>query len=222
MSTSPSAGRPAPRRGCGNGDDAKGCPTTGSCGMRTTSRCWWPAPVTIPRRCGSRSPPCWPPSACGCRRRRPPSATSTRALSSWVAHPAPPAARQSPEVRLHLSLPQGPCGGEGQGAGDHRTDHQPAVGGRAAPAQLGAARLGQLFPSRGVGQDVRLPGRLQLASGDALAVPQAPTHRLAGAVPPLDAGLATHRGDGHPVDPGTVAIHRYRYRGAAIPSPWTA
>src|SRR5512132_1880038 len=63
-------------------------------------------------------------------------------------------------------------------------------------------RLGQLFPPRGVSQDVRLPGRLQLASGDALAVPQAPAHRLAGAVSSLAARLATHRGEHHAVRPG--------------------
>src|SRR4029453_2089806 len=33
----------------------------------------------------------------------------------------------------------------GEGAGDHWAAHQPAVGGRAAPTQLGAARLGQLL-----------------------------------------------------------------------------
>jgi RNA-directed DNA polymerase len=88
---------------------------------------------------------------------------------------------------------------EGQGAGDHRADHQPAVGRRAAPAQLGAARLGQLLPPRGVSQDVRVSGRLQLASSDALAVPQAPAHQLTAYLSPLDAGLAAHRGEGHAV-----------------------
>jgi Transposase len=41
-----------------------------------------------------------------------------------------------------------------------------------------------------------------LASGDALAVPQAPAHRLAGAVSSLAARLATHRGEHHAVRPG--------------------
>src|SRR4029453_6770439 len=72
----------------------------------------------------------------------------------------------------------------------------------AAPAELGAARLGQLFPSRGVSQDVCVPGRLQLASGDALAVPQASAHRLAGAVSPLAARLAADPGEGHAVPSG--------------------
>src|SRR5512132_3105212 len=119
-----------------------------------------------------------------------------------MAHPAPSAAREPAAIRLYLPLAEGAGRREGQGADDHRADHQPAVGGRAAPAELGAARLGQLLPPRGVSQDVRLPGRLQLASGDALAVPQAPAHRLAGAVSPLAARLATHRGAHHAVRPG--------------------
>src|SRR5512133_2049790 len=119
-----------------------------------------------------------------------------------MAHPAPSAAREPAAIRLYLPLAEGAGRREGQGADDHRADHQPAVGGRAAPAELGAARLGQLFPPRGVSQDVRLPGRLQLASGDALAVPQAPAHRLAGAVSSLAARLATHRGEHHAVRPG--------------------
>src|SRR5919201_611005 len=119
-----------------------------------------------------------------------------------MAHPAPSAAREPAAICLHLSLAEGAGRREGQGADDHRADHQPAVGGRAAPAQLGAARLGQLFSPRGVSQDVRLPGRLQLASGDALAVPQASAHRLAGAVAPLAARLATHRGEHHAVRSG--------------------
>jgi hypothetical protein len=61
-----------------------------------------------------------------------------------------------------------------------------------------------------------------LASGDALAVPQAPAHRLAGVVSPLAARLAATEGKVTLFDPGTVAICRYRYRGATIPSPWTA
>ncbi len=88
---------------------------------------------------------------------------------------------------------------QGEGAGDHRTDHQPAASGRAAPAELGAARLGQLFSARGLGQDVRLPGRLYVAAGDPLAVPQAPAHRLADHLPPLATGLAANRGGGHAV-----------------------
>src|SRR5919199_5939538 len=119
-----------------------------------------------------------------------------------MAHPAPSAAREPAAIRLHLSLAEGAGRREGQGADDHRADHQPAVGRRAAPAQLGAARLGQLFSPRGVSQDVRLPGRLQLASGDALAVPQASAHRLAGAVSPLAARLAADRGEHHAVRPG--------------------
>src|SRR5919197_5111738 len=129
-----------------------------------------------------------------------------------MAHPAPSAAREPAAIRLHLPLAEGTGRREGQGAGDHRADHQPAVGRRAAPAQLGAARLGQLFPPRGVSQDVRLPGRLQLASGDAMAVPQAPTHRLAGAVSPLAARLAADRGEHHAVRPG-------RGRDPSLPLP---
>jgi RNA-directed DNA polymerase len=62
-STSSSTGRPAPRRGCGNGDDARDNPTTGSCGMRMISWCSSPAPAMTLRRCGSRSRRCWPPLA---------------------------------------------------------------------------------------------------------------------------------------------------------------
>jgi RNA-directed DNA polymerase len=50
---------------------------------RMTSWCSWPATATTPRRCGSRSRRSWPRSACDCRRRRPPSRTSRRALSFW-------------------------------------------------------------------------------------------------------------------------------------------
>src|SRR4030095_3536293 len=97
-----------------------------------------------------------------------------------VAHPTPPAARQQTAIRLHLSLPHGAGRGEGEGAGGHRADHEPVAGPPAAPAELGAAGLGLLLSAWGIEQDLRLPGRLCLAAGDPLAVPQAPAHPLGG------------------------------------------
>jgi hypothetical protein len=49
--------------------------------------------------------------------------------------------------------------------------------------------------------DLRLPGRLQLASGDLLAPPQASPCQLEVAPAPLPPGVAANRRRGHPVQP---------------------
>ena len=98
---------------------------------------------------------------------------------------------------------------------------EPVVSDPAAPAQPGAARLGQLLPARGIEQNLRLPRRVHLAAGLAMAVQQAPSK------PPERARPALLRSDWRPVEdevrlhnPARIAIVRYRYRHASIPTPW--
>ena len=63
-------------------------------------------------------------------------------------------------------------------------------------------RLNWVLRGWAIGQDVRLPGRVYVASGDPLAVPQTPAHRLAEHLSPLAARLAADRGEHHAVRPG--------------------
>jgi RNA-directed DNA polymerase len=65
------------------------------------------------------------------------------------------------------------------------TNRQPAVGGSAAPAQLGAARLDRLLPSRGVRPGVPIPTHDRLASGIRVAAAQTSEYRLEEPAPPL-------------------------------------
>jgi Group II intron, maturase-specific domain len=63
-STSSSTAGQGPVVGAGTATTPAPAQLTGSCGMRMTSWCWWPAPANTPRRSKSRSRWCWPPSAC--------------------------------------------------------------------------------------------------------------------------------------------------------------
>src|ERR687888_175658 len=139
-----------------------------------------------------------------------------------MAHPAPSAAREPAAIRLHLPLPEGAGRREGQGAGDHRADHQPAVGGRAAPAQLGAARLGQLFRH---GASAKTFAYLDAFSWRRVMRWLCRKHPRTGWRVLCRRWLPGWRpteGSITLFHPGTVAIRRYRYRGTQIPTPWQA
>jgi Reverse transcriptase (RNA-dependent DNA polymerase) len=70
---------------------------------------------------------------------------------------------------------------------------QPDARPAAAPAQPGAAWLVRLLSRRGVGADLQLPARLQLAAGHLLAAPQTPRGELALAETALPPGVVADR-----------------------------
>ena len=70
-----------------------------------------------------------------------------------------------------------------QGAHDHPAGNEPAAQRPAASVEPGAAGLDQLFPSRGLQQDLLLPEPLHVATGHQLVAPQTPRAQLE-TVPP--------------------------------------
>jgi RNA-directed DNA polymerase len=118
-----------------------------------------------------------------------------------LSHPAEAQARRGEAHRVHLPVQVRPGGGQGEGAGAHPRRHEPTARSPAAPAESGAAGLGQLLPARRVQGHLRLPERLQLAAGGQLAAPQTPPCQLEVAPSALPARVATDRRRGHAVQP---------------------
>ena len=124
-------------------------------------------------------------------------------------------------LRLHLPVTSRSGVREGKGAWRHPRDNEPVALRTLEPAQPGSSRMDQLPPPRGVVQDLLLPVGLHLAPGlDSGCGTNIPRRRS------RNCGAAISRDGGLPQDkvrlfkPDAVAIVRYRYRGAAIPSPW--
>ena len=107
--------------------------------------------------------------------------------------------------------------------GDHPSRHEPAARRPAAPAQPGAAGLDHLLPARRVQADLQLPRRTTRGDGssDGCAASTAvPTGSSSD-------GATCHTGGARPtavdaVQPASVPVTRYRYRGTKIPTPWTS
>src|SRR6478609_2865886 len=91
----------------------------------------------------------------------------------------------------------------------------------AAPDQPGAAGLVQLS-ARGVLADLQLPGRLRLLAGVRIAGQEASRAEQAHPGPPVSSRLGDPRRSCRDVLAERIAIERYRYRGARIPTPWTS
>jgi RNA-directed DNA polymerase len=102
------------------------------------------------------------------------------------------------------------------------TRQQPATGRLAGPSQPGPARLDRLLPLPGVQAHLRLPGPVHLESGAQVAAPQASQGELGWLRRRyLPRWWPTH-GKTALLRCGQVRVRRYRYRGAQIPTPWTA
>ena len=93
----------------------------------------------------------------------------------------------------------------------------------AAPAQPGAAGLVQLLSARRVLADLQLPGPLRLPAGVRVAGEEASRAEHAHPGPSVSPRLDKIRdGAVEMFRPQRIAIERYRYRGARIPTPWTS
>jgi RNA-directed DNA polymerase len=134
--------------------------------------------------------------------------------TSWVAHPAPPAARKHPTLRLHLPVQEGPGGRQGDRADVDKGHAQPAAWGPAAPAQLGAAGLDHLLPPRVLLGDLRAFTWRRVVTWLRRKHPRINWKELPGWWPT--------QGTVAMANPAAVAIVRYCYRGAKIPTPWTS
>ena len=125
-------------------------------------------------------------------------------------------------IRLHLPVQEGRDGHQGEGADAHAQIVVADAVGLAAPAQPGAARLGGLLPTRGIQAHVQLSRPVRMDTGRRLAAQAISPHRMGQAAPTLPTWVASHAGRDRTVNPATVAVTRYRYRGNKIPNPWTS
>ena len=125
-----------------------------------------------------------------------------------LAHPAPPQEGHGPALRLYLPVQEGAPRRHGQGQDDLPAGrHEPSAGHPPAPDQSGAAGMDHVLPSRSVERDLPVPGRLCLAPGDRMDLPQARRDQPEGAPPPLlrrrmvaqrpGHGTVPHRGGTH-------------------------
>ena len=145
---------------------------------------------------------------------------STRGSTSSASTSSGSASEGRTAHDVHLPVQDRPGGDQGEGACAHAGRHEPDPRQPAAPAEPGAAGLGQLLPPRRVGEDLQLPERLFLAPGGQLASPKAPRATWS--------WLRRHHlprwrptdGEATLFNPATVRITRYRYRGTRIPTPW--
>jgi RNA-directed DNA polymerase len=220
-STSPGRGRRWGHRALASGADARGWPTSGWCGTRTTLSSWWPAPARMPRACAPRSQRSWPRWACACRRPRRGSSTSTRALSSWgsVSSGIPGEAR-----RNATSTPTRP-----------RLPWRPSR--RRCGRRLDKARTNRSLPC--CAGSTRCCGDGPTTSG--MGCPRQPSTTCAPFVwrrvvswlrrkhPRMSWEQLRRRylpawwpaqGETMLLDPARVLVTRYRWRGDRIPSPW--
>jgi len=118
---------------------------------------------------------------------------------------------------LQLPVEDGAGSRQGEGAGADAGQQEPDPRQPPATGEPGAAGLGQLLPSRGVGKDLRLSQRLQLASGRHLAPPQAPTGIVEVASTTLPTRVASDRGRGDASQPDVGAGHPLPISGCSHP-----
>lgn len=136
-----------------------------------------------------------------------------------MAHPATSQARHHPAPRLHLPLPQGRQGGDGQDQDAEPADrHQPAAGRPPPPGQLGVVGLVRLLPVRRVARNLRLRQPPRAATRHRMAAPQAPPEHLEGSATARPRRrMVASRGEGEPVRPRSGAhqalpiSRRHRY-----------
>ena len=141
-----------------------------------------------------------------------------------LAHPAPPQARHQPVLRLHLSGTKAVKAVTGKVKTLCRQiGHEPAAGCPAAPAQPDAAGLVRLLPARRVQRDLRLPERLHL--GRVMGWLRRKHRRITWKELRrryCGGGWWPGTTERTLFNPAKVRTTRYRYRGAAIPTPWPA
>ena len=158
---------------------------------------------------------------CACRSRRRRSPTSTTASTSGVAHPAAPQTGHQPALRLHLPGTQGRAGRDRQGEGPVPTDrHEPAARGPAASSELDAAGLVRLLPARRVQRHLQYLSAYTwrrvfewLRRKHRRSTVKELRRRYCGG------GWWPGTEERQLFNPAKVRTTRYRYRGAAIPTP---
>ena len=195
-----------------------------SSGTRTTSWSWCRETVSTPRACARRWRRCSLRWACACRRKRQGSPTSTRASTSWAG--ASSATRSEARTKRYVyTYPSKKALASVVGKVRTITRQGTNLPLTALLHRLNPVLRGwtNYFRPGVVQQDLRLPEPLHVAPGHQLAAPQAPRAQLEGvppAMPPF--GWWPTEGQVTLFNPAAVSTTRYRYRGAAIPTPWSS
>jgi RNA-directed DNA polymerase len=127
-----------------------------------------------------------------------------------------PQARHQPVLRLHLPVPQGRHGRDGQGEDHLPAQRQPAAPDPHPPAQPGATRLVRLLPARRVRCHLLRPSPLHPGPVLAMGTAQTPPDHREGHPPPLlrRRMVAGHHRDCS-VQPGHDAHHALSLPGSS-------